>query len=85
MKWEDVRQAFPDTWVLIEATQAYTNEQSERILEEIVPLNKFSNSPDAMRVYQQFHREDPNKELYVLHTSRKEPKIIEKKWVGVRR
>ncbi|WP_249870154.1 hypothetical protein [Oceanobacillus saliphilus] len=85
MKWEDVRQAFPDTWVLIEATEAFTNEQSERILEEIVPLNKFSNSPEAMRVYQEIHREDPNKELYVLHTSRKEPNIIEKKWVGVRR
>jgi len=85
MKWEDVRQAFPDTWVLIEATRAYTNEQSERILEEIVPLNKFSNSPDAMRAYQEIHREDPNKELYVLHTNRIDPGIVEKKWVGVRR
>jgi hypothetical protein len=85
MKWEDIRQAFPDTRVLIEATQAYTNEQSVRILEEIVPLNKFSNSPEAMRAYQELHREDPNKELYVLHTNREEPNIIEKKWVGVRK
>lgn len=34
MKWEDVYQAFPDQWVLIEAIQAYTNEESERILAE---------------------------------------------------
>lgn len=38
MKWEDVCQAFPEQWVLIEAVQAYTNEKSERILEEVTPL-----------------------------------------------
>ncbi|MEQ6378738.1 hypothetical protein RZN25_18215 [Bacillaceae bacterium S4-13-56] len=85
MKWEDVCHAFPDQWVLIEAIQAHTNDESERILDEIAPLKKFSNSPEAMKAYQEIHREDPNRELYVLHTSRKEPNIIEKKWVGVRR
>ncbi len=85
MKWEDVCQAFPDQWVLIEAIQAYTNEESERILEEVAPLKKFSNSPEAMRAYRELHCENPYRELYVLHTSRKNPNIIEKKWVGVRR
>lgn len=85
MKWEDVCQAFPEQWVLIEAVRAYTNEKSERILDEIAPLKKFSNSPDAMKAYQEIHLEEPKRELYVLHTSRKEPNIIEKKWVGVRR
>lgn len=85
MKWEDVRQAFPEQWVLVEAVQAYTNDESERILEEITPLKKYSNSPEAMKAYQELHRENPARELYVLHTSRKNPKIIEKKWVGVRR
>ncbi|QKY69700.1 hypothetical protein [Lentibacillus sp. CBA3610] len=84
MKWEDVRQAFPEQWVLIEAVQAHTDEKSERILDEIAPLKKFSNSPDTMKVYQEIHREDPGRELYVLHTRRKEPYIFEKKWVGVR-
>jgi len=78
MKWEDVRQAFPNQWVLIEAVQAYTNEKSERILEEVTPLKLFSNSPDAMKAYQELHRKDPKRELYVLHTNRKEPNIIEK-------
>lgn len=85
MKWEDVRQAFPEQWLLIEATEAYTNNQSERILEEIIPLNKFPNSQEAMKLYREIHREEPNRELYVLHTSRKKPNIFEKKWVGVRR
>lgn len=85
MKWKDVRQAFPDQWVLIEAAKAYTNDENQRILEEITSLEKYSNSPDAMKVYQELHRENPTRELYVLHTSRKKPNIIEKKWVGVRR
>lgn len=80
MNWADVRKAFPKQWVLIEAVQAFTNDESERILEEVAPLKKFSNSPEAMRAYQELHRENPTRELYVLHTSRNNPNIIEKKW-----
>lgn len=78
MKWEDVRQAFPGKWVLIEAIEAFTNEESERILVDIVPLKKFSNSPEATRAYQELHRENPTHEFYVLHTNRDKPNIIEK-------
>lgn len=85
MKWEDIRQAFPEQWVLIEAVQAHTDDKSERVLEEITLLKRFSTSPDAMKAYQEIHRENPKREFYVLHTSRKDPDIIEKKWVGVRR
>lgn len=85
MKWEEIREAFPNQWVLIEATHAFTNEKSERILEDVTPLKKFSNSSDAMKTYKLLHWENPTREMYVLHTSRDEPNIIEKKWVGVRR
>ncbi len=84
MKWEDVCQAFPNQWVLIEVVEAYTNEENERVLEGVTPLNKFPTSMEAMNAYQQMHKENPQKELYVLHTSRKEPNIMERKWVGVR-
>ena len=73
MKWEEVCQAFPDQWVLIEAIQAYTNDESERNLEEVAPVKKFSKSQEAMRAYQELHRENLSRELYVLHTSRKKP------------
>jgi hypothetical protein len=84
LKWEDVRQAFPNQWVLIEAIHAFTNDNSERVLEEVAPLKKFTNSPDAMKSYKVLHREDPTREMYVLHTSKEEPNIIEKRGVGVR-
>lgn len=57
MKWEEVCQAFPDQWVLIEAIQAYTNDESERILEEVAHLGDFSEYPEAMKAYQELHRE----------------------------
>lgn len=85
MKWEDVRQAFPNEWMLIEAVEAFTNEEHERILVDITPLEKFSDSPKAMRASQALHRENPSRELYVLHTNRIDPQIKERKWVGVRR
>ena len=84
MKWEEVRLACPKQWVLIEAIDAYTSDNSERVLENVAILEKFSSSTAAMRSYKDYHRENPNRELYVLHTDRKEPKIIEKKWIGVR-
>lgn len=85
MKWEDVRKAFPQQWMLIEAIHAHTNDDSERILVEISPLKKFDTSPEAMKAYQKMQREDPSRELYVLHTNRQKTNIIEKKWVGVRK
>ena len=84
MKWEDVRLACPKQWVLIEAIDAYTSDNSERVLVNVAILEKFSSSTAAMRAYKAYHRENPNRELYVLHTDRKEPNIIEKKWFGVR-
>lgn len=82
MKWEEVCKAFLEQWILIEVIQAYTNEESERMLEEVAPLKKFPNSSDAMKAYQQLHQENPKREMYVLHTSRKDPNIIKKNgWV----
>lgn len=85
MKWEEVRRAFPDEWILLEAVEAFTNEESERILVDIIPLDKFPDSSKAMKAYKVLHHENPRRELYVLHTSRSEPQIMERKWVGVRR
>lgn len=83
MKWEEVRKAFPEQWVLIETIQTHTNEQSERILEEVVPLKKFSNSPETMSIYEAIHRGYPGRKLFVLQTGRKKPDIIEKKIISV--
>lgn len=38
-----------------------------------------------MNEYKKMQQSHPNRELYVLHTNREKPGIIEKTWVGVRR
>jgi hypothetical protein len=85
MKWEDIRKAFPNRWVLIEAIDAYTNERNERILKKVMPIETFLEPMEAMNEYKRLHKENPHRELYVLHTNRKETNILEKKWTGVRR
>jgi len=56
MKWEDVCQAFPNQWLLIEVVEAYTNDENERVLVGVTPLNRFSTSTAAMNAYQQMHK-----------------------------
>lgn len=70
--------------MLIEAVQAFTNGENERILVDIGPLKKLFASREAMKVYQELHKENPTREFYVLHTNREEPNIIEEKSVSVR-
>lgn len=52
-----------EAFTVILQKKAFTNEESEWILEEVVPLKKFSNSPEAMRAYQDLHRENPSREI----------------------
>jgi hypothetical protein len=38
----------------------------------------------AMDEYSELHKQAPNRELYVLHTSREKLDIDERKWLGIR-
>ena len=83
MKWENVREKYPNTWVLIEAIEA-RSANGERILEKISVLNYFENSEDAMLEYRKEHKSNPNRELYVYHTQNELLQIKERVWMGVR-
>jgi len=83
MKWQEVRQSHPDRWLLVEAAQAHSD-ADQRILDDLVVLDTYEDSAVAMRDYAQMHRKRPDKELYVLHTSREEIKVDERRWVGIR-
>ena len=69
MKWETIRQQFPDEWVLVEATKAHSI-PGKRIVEELALLDTYANSCEAMDAYAELHRVHPHCELYYLHTSR---------------
>lgn len=68
MTWEEVRQQYPNRWLVFEATASH-DEGGRRVLDDIRVLDEFDqDSRAAWDFYKsQF---DGERELYVLHTSR---------------
>ena len=83
MKWSEIRAQYPRKWLLVEALKARTR-ADQRILTQLAVLGTFADSRAALRKYAQFHRETPERELYVFHTSREKLIVTEKMWLGVR-
>lgn len=83
MLWQDIRQHYPEQWLLVEALDAHS-EANKRIVNELTVVDSFSSSPDAFRRYTELHRQSPSREFYVLHTSREQIDITERTWHGIR-
>jgi len=83
MQWQEIRDHYPQQWLLVEAIKAHT-EASRRILEQLSVISTFPDSVTAMKGYAALQREAPERELYVLHTSRETLDIIERRWLGIR-
>jgi len=83
MKWEEIRRHYPDQWLLVEAIKA-RSESGKRILEQLSVVSEFPDSVMALKDYAQLHKEAPERELYVLHTSREMLDITERTWLGIR-
>jgi len=83
MRWQEIRKHYPQQWLLVEAIKAHS-EADRRILEQLAVVGAFSDSTTAMKSYLQLHKEAPERELYVFHTSREKLDITERRWLGVR-
>ncbi len=83
MKWQEIRENYPQQWLLVEALKAYSK-GNKRILQELAVVDTFSDSVSAMKSYHELHRETPERELYIFHTSRKKLSITERRWLGIR-
>jgi hypothetical protein len=83
MKWSEVRDKYPDTWVLFEALEAHS-ENGKRKVDDISILNTFDDSSKATKMYSEIHNKNPQRELYVAHTQKKELEIRERRWLGIR-
>ena len=83
MQWQEIRQHYPQQWLLVEAIKAHS-ELNRRILEQLAVVGAFPDSVTALKSYTQLHRESPERELYVFHTGREALDIPERRWLGVR-
>ena len=82
MQWQDIRQHYPDQWLLVEAIKAHS-EDDRRILDELAVVDAFEDSAEAMKSYARMHREAPGRELYVFDTDREDLDILERRWLGI--
>ncbi len=83
MKWTEIREKYPEKWILVEALKARTK-ADKRILDQLNVLGSFKNSTTALQKYSKLHRATPERELYVFHTSRARLTVTERRWVGIR-
>ncbi len=83
MKWEEVREHYPQQWLLVEAVEAHSS-SGKRVLDELAVIGIFSDSTKALRRYVQLHHKSPEREMYVLHTDRAQVEFEERHWLGLR-
>jgi hypothetical protein len=84
MTWEEARERFPARWLLFEAIAAHS-EGGKRIVEQLSVIEDYPDSVPAIQRYTALHREFPQRELLVAHTSRPTLDITERFWHGIRR
>jgi hypothetical protein len=84
VKWEQVRELYPEEWVLVEAVSAYL-EKSIRYLEELSVISNFPESTNAWKEYKKLHLAEPSREYYIFHTDHKTIEVKEQKFIGFRR
>lgn len=83
MRWQEIREKHPTSWLLVEAIQAHTK-GDKRVLEQLAVIDTFDDGQKAMQAYGQLHAKDPQRELLVLHTSREELDVTVRRWLGIR-
>ncbi len=84
MQWLEVRSHYPSQWVLVEAIEA-TTQGNKRVVDQLSVVNSFEgDSKEALKTYMKLHRENKERELYVVHTSRDELDIEVTVWTGIR-
>lgn len=83
MKWSEVRDQYPDQIVLVEALKT-SSQNKMRNIEEMSILSDFRDSIAAWQEYKKIHKENPEKELYIFHTSKRKAEVVEQFFAGIR-
>jgi hypothetical protein len=83
MRWSDVRAAYPNQWLVIEALEAHTT-GNRRILDRIAVVDVCQDGRETMKRYGELHRQHPQREFCFVHTVNVELDIEERRWMGIR-
>ena len=83
MKWVNIRDQFPDCWVLVEALSAHSSNHT-RTIDEMAVISQYINPKEAWATYKTLHFSDPSRELYVFYTGNEHIEVIEQPFTGIR-
>ncbi len=83
LKWEGIRNRYPNQWVLVEALKT-KSQNSKREIQDMAVISEYNDSTTAWKGYKMLHLENPSRELYIFHTSNEEVEVIEERFTGVR-
>lgn len=83
MKWSNVRNIYPNRWVLVEALATHSNNH-QRTIEEMSVVSEYDDPKDAWASYKKLHLSEPTRELYIFHTGNEYIEVIEQPFTGIR-
>lgn len=83
MRWNEVRDAHPDQWLVIEVLDTHA-EGNRCVLDRVAVLDVCTDGRATMKRYSELRRQHPSRELCFVHTSVPELKIEERLWLGIR-
>lgn len=84
MQWCQIRQTYPEQWLVIEALTAHTTQDQVRQLDEVAVIAECVDGQDALDRYRKLHQQFPSREFYFIHTSREQVNFEIRRWLGVR-
>jgi hypothetical protein len=84
MNWTEIKEKYPQQWLLVEALEAHTTLDHRRHLDRISVLEQCHDGLSAFKSYREIHTKFPDREYYYVHTSRDELEIIEETQLGPR-
>ncbi len=84
MLWSEIRETYPEQWLVVEALEAYTTPDKRRHLDRMAVVEKCSDGSSAMKGCRQLYQKYPSREFYFVHTSRADLDIRERRWLGIR-
>jgi len=77
MNWIEIKEKYPQQWLLVEALEAHTTPDQRRHLDRISVLEQCPDGLSAFKSYREIHTQFPDREYYYVHTSQDEIEIIE--------
>ncbi|MBJ9993230.1 MULTISPECIES: hypothetical protein [Paenibacillus] len=83
MKWSNVRNIYPNRWVLVEALATHSNNH-QRTIEEMSVVSEYDDPKDAWASYKKLHLSEPTRELYIFYTGNEYIEVIEQPFTGIR-